>query len=591
MYRHPPPPPKPEEPLFVPTRAIWPFLAAAAIALGVGGFFLHRFLTAPEPLEVLIAIDFYGTPWSGSEPSVELADKLADRLAKLGFAPVRIDPETRATLAKAKSPLDAAESMHASFVVTGKLTPALIEHPIAGGYFELRTDASIEVRHVRDARGTEVRVAGFAGSKQKADGPKLLARALADKSFDAVLGGMARHPSVVALFEGGGDPYLAGRVTLAREYLKARDRSVRRAAALTDEVRDAHAKGEKGPVPVTYHGPFTAQDSLSGASPGGVLVKTADITPFFSPDTRDLGYYESLETLEWRPFTTGPDGAGAGKKQLWSGYHVFSYAAAAPEGAPAVFVEDIFGWAKTITVVDGAGASKRLRVDPSHRYIGPRVAPGGKAAAIYDRDCQKCPDGLLVLSLEDGATLFKTEADEGRISGYAWIDARRLAFAQLPMGTLTQVIRVVDVGVKPAAVSPLFRAKEEEWFVVSAASAGGAKLAIEIHGARPERLGVLDTLSTELTRHDVGGGAAWPTFSPDGKSITFELTPTDTYRVEIAILDLAGGKTRVLTENPFEDHYPVFSADGSRIFYETRTRDRSFPSRPLSVIASVPARP
>jgi Tol biopolymer transport system component len=61
---------------------------------------------------------------------------------------------------------------------------------------------------------------------------------------------------------------------------------------------------------------------------------------------------------------------------------------------------------------------------------------------------------------------------------------------------------------------------------------------------------------------------------------------------EVAVLDVASGAARVLTKNPYQERYPEFSSDGSRIYFESHDDDPVFPEhRYVSVIASVPARP
>jgi len=43
-----------------------------------------------------------------------------------------------------------------------------------------------------------------------------------------------------------------------------------------------------------------------------------------------------------------------------------------------------------------------------------------------------------------------------------------------------------------------------------------------------------------------------------------------------------------LTNTPAIERYPLFSADGSRVLFESRAEDPNFPRRTLSVVASVP---
>jgi len=130
-------PPESQSPeLLLPKRRVWPVLAVlAAIVLGVG-VMIYRISREPLPLRVLIAVDLDGYWWEGSRPAAALADQLAERLADIGFEPVRGgDPEVTAILEKAKSPEEAARKLQAAFLITASLRPQIIEHAIgrAGG--------------------------------------------------------------------------------------------------------------------------------------------------------------------------------------------------------------------------------------------------------------------------------------------------------------------------------------------------------------------------------------------------------------------------------------------------------------------------
>jgi hypothetical protein len=579
------PPPSSEAGYQIPKRRVWPVLVVLAAIFGGAGFLVYRSLHAPETLRVLIAVDFGGTWWEGSEPAAVLADKLAARLSALGFDPVKGgDPEVEKVLQKAKTPEEAAAKLRAAFVVTAKITPEVTEHPVEGGFFELRVDAPIRTRQIEGGPGEETRVRGYAGARDRASATRLLADSMADQMFDAVLPVMTRHPSIVELFTGrGADPKLANQIAPARNYVEARDKALEHAASAYKNLEARHLAAEKGPAKVTYHGPISAADLLCGAGPAGFLTRTNDITPFFNPDTHELGWIEGLETLEWRK----PEGE---KKVLWSGYHVFTYPSSPPEGAPAVLIEDLFGWAKTVTVVEADGRSRRVRVDPKHRFIDPRIAPGGKAVALYDRDCQSCESSLAVLDLEAGKELFRVDHTAGVFGSYAWLDAQRLVYAMASLQKGTEALWVVDVRKPSPKAEVVVEAATGEGFAFPAASADGHKVALQVTGRGG--LGVVDVEGKKLATYDVHGIAYSPEFSPDGGSIAFVRGSPEQESDEVAVLDIASGTPRVLTKNPYQERYPEFSADGSRIYFESHDEDPAFPGhRYLSVIASVPARP
>src|SRR4030095_8583187 len=107
-----------------------------------------------------------------------------------------------------------------------------------------------------------------------------------------------------------------------------------------EALEKQRTEAKSGLAEIAYHGKGASQDTLGGSSPEGALVKTADVRPFFSPDAFEMHWISSLETLEWRQ----PDGK---RRVLWSGYNLYSYPSAPAAGTPVVFVEDLFGWAKT----------------------------------------------------------------------------------------------------------------------------------------------------------------------------------------------------------------------------------------------------
>ncbi|MCC6559556.1 MAG: PD40 domain-containing protein [Polyangiaceae bacterium] len=573
--------------LLIPKRRIWPVLLIFAVIVAGAGGLAWRWLREPAPLRVLVAIDLDGYWWEGSAPAAALADKLAEHLSKIGFEPVRGgDPEVAAALERSRSPEEAARRLRAAFVVTAHLRADVQEHPVQGGYFEARVDAPIEVRHIDDEAGQAGRLVAWSGAKQKPEALRLLAGSLANMAFDEVLPRLIGHRTIRAMFEGS-DVKHAAQVNPAKSYVAYRDKKLAEAAAAYEQAAKARAEAAKGPEAITYHGAMSAQDGLGGTGAEGFLVKTADVTPFISPATMDLGWITRLETVAWR----APGGAS---RVLWSGYHVFSNPSAAPEGAPVIFVEDLFGWAKTLTVVEADGASRRLRVDAEHRFVDPALAPGGKAAALEDRACRECPGGLLVVAASDGHALFEKPAGGdpadpeavGELGGRAWLDASRLAFLFTPPpgepGALPrQELWIVDISSDPPAASAVFTGSEREAYASPAASRGGRLIAMELRGPDGPRVAIYDVAAGKMTSHDAGGHARSPAFSPDEARVAVSLEG------DIAVVSLDSGATRRLTSNEHLERRPVFSADGARIYFESIGADPVFPKRGVSVIASV----
>ncbi len=576
-------------------RRFWPLFAGLAAIAGVAAFFGVRSFGEPEPLRVVVAVDLDGHFWEGSRASAMLVNELCQRLDAIGFQPVRAgDPEILAVLKDAESPEAAAKKLRASFLVTAKLTPETIEHPVEGGYFELRADAPIEIRHVGDQVPQQGHLAGWAGGAQKPAAFRRLAETLALQAFDQVVPHLVKHPAIQSIFQGN-DIKLADHVGKAKQYVENRGARLEEAQRTYEDLEKRRKSFDKGPAKVTYHSTLGADDALGGSTALGFLVKTAGITPFVAPRTMNLTWITGLETLEWRK-------PGEERKLLWSGYHLFSYPSAAPDGSRVVFAEDLFGWAKTLTVVDPDGKARRLRIDAEHRYSSPKVPAGGKAVALYDRACRECAASLLVVSLDDGKTLFERTPDDGFFSGFAWIDARRLAFlhmpvafppdpaegggeadAQKPLKTPRQTLYVVDFGATPPEAKPVYVVPENERLESLDASRDGKKLVMERLGGQ-ERVAVYDVEAGKLMPIDIRYAAQNPSFSTDGKSLTF------TSSGDVFLFDLEQKHVRPLTENPWSERYPLFSDDGTRIYFESASDDPNYERRHMSLIGSVAVR-
>jgi hypothetical protein len=584
-------PEAPPSEAFIPKRPVWPVLLVLALVLGVGAFFGYREWRKPYPLRVLVAIDLDGYWWEGSIPAATLADRLADRLADIGLDPVRGgDPEVTKVLEKASSPEEAARKLHAAFLITATLKPEIVEHPVKGGYFEVRVDAPIDVRYLGDPEGNPGHLDTWSGAPEKPEALRLLADGLADEAFDQVLPRIVEHSTIQEIFKGN-DVKLADHVSKAKNYVEYRAQRLADAKKAYDRVAKVRAEGDKGPAKVTYHSGMGAQDALGGTGAEGVLIKTADVAPFISPRTRDLGWITELETLQWR-------GAEGKPRVLWSGYHIYSYPSVTREGTAVLFVEDLFGWAKTLTVVQPDGKSRRVRVDPEHRFVDPKIAPGGKAAVLYDRPCRDCPGNLLVMSLEDGHPLFERKNDNAVFGGFTWIDATHVAFlvtppAQIPAdaedGSVQpaasakaprQALWIVDLGTNPPTATAVLEASEGREYQSPEASHDGRFLTMEAHGPMGSNIAIYEIASKKLSLYDVGADARTPTFSPDGKTIAF------VHNGDLALFMPEKLEAHRLTENPWLERYPVFSADGTRLYFESIDDDPNYARRTDYLIAS-----
>jgi hypothetical protein len=574
----------------VPKRRLWPVFAVLGLVVAAIAFFAYRELTATDPLRILVAIDLDGYWWEGSQPAAKLADELAAQLGELGFDPVKGgDPKVMKILEKAKDPKAAAKKLGAGFIIEAHLAPEIVEHPVKDGYFEVRVDAPVTLTYLDTGKTSEGRIRGYSGATKKDRAMALLADGMASQALDAVIAQLIEHPAVREITSGS-DVKLLQRLNPAVGF--AKDRTLKLAEANEAYASRARERDKEEQGKVTFLSPPAAEDQLVGVGGAGYFVKTADVVPFFSLRRRDLVRSEALETVEWRPLdkaavaTTDP----AAPKPMWKGYHIFSYPSAQSDGERVALVEDIFGWAKTITIIDKAGAAKRVRIDPEHRFVDPKLAPGGKYVAVYDRPQPNAPADLMVLDTDAGKEVFGLHTENQSLGGFFWLDEKRLGFVYVPQDAVAQdqQIGVVDVSKQPLSIERPFHVKSSESIGMPTASRDGKRIACISNGS-DFGVGIIDTATWTKKVYAVDGGASWPAFSPDGTHVVFE-TARDGWNV--SALDLATGAVKPLTQGKGEHRLPQFSADGKRVLFEVRYNDPVFSrARRVSRIASVPFEP
>lgn len=579
------------------TRRVWPYLLVLSLLL-LGGAGLGYYLsTRPDPKLILVAVDIDGYWWEGSEASAIVTDRFAARLEELGFTPVRSgDPKVTDLLERAESPETAQGQLGAGFLVSGRLEPEFIEHPVEGGYFEVRTKGNVVVRHIGEDPVQAGSVDGWSGAKNKKRAAALLGKNLADRVFDRAIAALMDHPVLKGILEGP-DAIERGKLKRAKAYVDLRKTRLEAAGQAYRDMLKQRKAAEKGGHDLKYHGVFDAEDTLCGVTPRGFLSKQSRIRPFFSPRNNELNYYRELDHLRWVSFDGKPT-------DVVRGYNLYSYPATSPEGEVVLYIEDIFGWAKTITLVRGDSKPKRVRVDPKHRFQAPRVAPKGKLAAMYDKPCRKCPPHLLVVELTAGKTVFSIDAKDGDVQGYDWLSEHELLVAFKPFAPppppsegddsgLETVeptepppggLFVVDLAAKKPELERVYEAGEGESFSWVRSSRDGKKVVLPREAPDTERLALFDREAHELESYQVGGGAYMPEIAPDGSAAVFEQDG------EIVHFEFAPKRRTRLTNNAVRDRYPAFSPDGKRIYYESLGDDPNFSrSRNVSIIASIAA--
>lgn len=593
------PPEADDVPDALPRRPLWPWLLVLLVVLGGGGWFAYRLATAPDERKVLVVVDLDGKWWEGSVGAAALADSLSGRLESMGFLVVRGgDPQVTEVLETERDPQRAAARLRAAWLVFAELNVTESELPVDGGFFEFRAEGPIRVMHPDTPPAISPPVSSWAGAKTKDEARRLLGEALSDRVFDAALPLLVDHPRLRDVFHAGvasPDAVLADKLRPAREYVEQRAQVLSDATRKYAETAARREKAEGGPVPVRFHSDIATADGLCGMGPAGALVKTEDAPLFFLPERRTLGRISALESVIW----LSPDGE---RKTLWTGYNLYGYPTLGADGESAVIVEDLFGLAKTVTHVAGDGKVNRLRVDPTHRYSGGRLAPGNGLVAIQDRACRDCPEALLVLDATDGAEVATLMPEDGAFAGWAWLDATHLGVLYTPgkaqrsdalfsvAGPATTLYSV-HLGEGAPTARPLVTAEAEERFSWLSATPDAQHLGFEINRSGDDQIGVFDVAAGTLVRLSPGACSA-PSLSPDGKAVAFQWIDPRGGDEEVGVMVVGAEKARRLTDNGARDRYPQFDRSGTRIFFESLADDPNFKDRrKVSRIASVPFEP
>jgi hypothetical protein len=577
--------------LVLPKRRLWPFFAVLALIVGVAGFFVWRAFTAPFPTRVLVAIDMNGTWWEGSEAGAEVADRLAGYLEDLGFSPVKAgDPEVEAVLEDAASPEEAAAKLRAAWIITGRIEPVVVKLPLPGAeveragtpstdYYEVRAEGVLEVRHhaERDPLAF-IEVRTFSGAQSEERALSLLAGSVARHAANGAVPAMMGHESIEALKN---DPKLFDQIAKGKMYAT----SVELHRAQTEQAyRNLDEKRQKQPG-ITFSSPVGAEDRLLAVTADGVVVATSDATPFFSPEGQQAVKSSDLETIRLRPFDGGEG------KIFWRGYQAFTYPSAPSRGSPIALVENFHGYGRSLSLVEPGREVRRLLVT-ERRISEPRISPDGQAIAYVEMACRGCPREIVVIDVVAEKEIWRLAAGDVVDAHHAfrWLDARRLLLMFRPaMGKdddevpERQLFAVDVTSGERTSLSSL-----ESYLSDPAASPDGRRVAL----GDPERrsIVVVELEGEEPRRYDVAAIPSALTFSPDGTKIAFEAEIAERRGSEIALLDLASGKTRVLTNDDWPNRFPLFSPDGAKIFFEARNRDPALERRELIRIASLTLR-
>ncbi|MFO0617414.1 MAG: hypothetical protein U0414_32760 [Polyangiaceae bacterium] len=588
---------------------LWPWLLVLlALAGGIAFAVVYFTVGKPQPLRVLVMIEYEGGyAWDGSKPAAALSDEVCGLLKQVGFDPVKLgDPAVDKVLAKAASPEAAAKSLDAAFVIYGSLKPTYVEEKLpakskAEGYVEARVDGSITVRQVRDPSGQASTSPIFAwgGALQKDEALALLQRGLVDQVFEASAARLMTHPTIVEILSGG-DIAAASQIGDAREYMELRKARIDVAARAYDTLLSRLREAGSGAArKISFLTPPDEEDTLVGTGPDGMLVRVEKATRTITPRGTEVRFLENLENLGWRARASATEPP----RSIWRGYHAYGRPAVGADGT-VVMIEDMFKFAKAITKRTPDGW-KRLRVDPSNLFSGLRVSPKGDAVAVWTA-CRDCPGHMTLVNLADGLSIFERPEDETNY-GWTWLDDKRLAFIVKPPKSDKVYLDRAPGGPGPGEAPPeepppgielrtfnlktheeitVGRYADSDGFASPVASPDGALIAVQ-HAAlgADNVLALIDTKTGAINDIPLATSGAWPVFSPDGSLVAY------TEHDDLRLLHVKDRRVETLTEDPLLEQNPMFSADGSELFFEVLDRDPVAPRRHVQIIASVVVNP
>ncbi|NUP08531.1 MAG: hypothetical protein HOW73_20980 [Polyangiaceae bacterium] len=588
-------------------KPMWPFFAVVAAILAVVGGVIYWFSTRPDPFKVLVAVDVDGQWWEGSRAAAILSDQIGEGLKRIGFEPVSGgDPDVDKVLSSSKTPEEAARRLRAGFLITGSLSPQILEHRLGddggagkGLLVEARSDAKLSVRFVGDDEGKakEVPALAFGYGDSKDAALAMLVDRIAERVFDGAVPALLEHPAIRSQLDQG-DVEATLRLKDAKQYADLRARRISEATKAYAKADQDHAEQPSAPFSISYHGSFSEQSYLAAAGPDRALLRTADIAPFVHPTSMELVWSYRLETLSWRP-KNGDDHV------VWTGYHVLGIPSASADGSTIALVEDLYAQAKTISVIREGAEPRRLRVDPRARFDDLLVSGAGSYVAYYERPCRQCGANITVSSLADGKSPYariaaSQDLDEAPTEiyyGFSWLDDRQLVIAlrdARPPPTPEpsegetgeaavsddpkrggEEVRVIDVGKSPPLERLVVQLDTDRECHSPDASPDGKRVAMTCDG----RLALFDAMSgEEVLSTEVGGD---PTWSPKGDRIAF-VRGGDIY-----LMSVSDQRVTQLTNNEFGENRPRFSPDGRRVYFQSQQDDPNIGSRIASVIASV----
>jgi Tol biopolymer transport system component len=201
----------------------------------------------------------------------------------------------------------------------------------------------------------------------------------------------------------------------------------------------------------------------------------------------------------------------------------------------------------------------------------PAVSPDGRTI-VFLHELEDRRPVIASMPIDGGAVTWLTEPDLFATDGPAWSpDGSRIVFAAHD-GHLQRIFVVEADGSRPQPIT----GDGTPWAEDPVWSPDGTKVAFsaspnvgdagpttwDVFTVGPDGEGLLNITDTP----DVGSDEFGPTWSPDGRRISFSRTRGD--GASIVVRTLAGGSETMLTVGSSIDAAPAWSPDGQRIVFE-----------------------
>ena len=278
--------------------------------------------------------------------------------------------------------------------------------------------------------------------------------------------------------------------------------------------------------------------------------------PFWSPDSRFIAFFaagklKKVDTRGGTPQTLADAAAGRGGTWNPDGVILFT----AQSNSPISRVSASGGTVTPVTTFDADQAI--------FTQYWPQFLPDGRHFLYYQRSAKAEHQGTYVTALDSSQStrVLETSTRAVYASGHLLFVRDGILFAQAfddrALRTSGEPIRVADgVGYWAAAFA---------YTAVTASSSG-----VLAHGPSV-------VFTTSLRWHDRAGATigpplapraySSPRLSPDQTSVMVAITDATTAQPDLWLLALARGTTSRVTSDPSSDWFPVWSQDGSRIFF------------------------